>query len=119
MIERLSENNEEAISQALTTCRRIVDSFAKHIFPPTDETITIGGNELNLKENNVLNRINAYVYNNCESESRKKRIRQNISNLYSRVSTGVHSDVDADEARNLFFNVYLILGEILTFKKEN
>jgi hypothetical protein len=36
--------------------------------------------------------------------------------LYDRVSTGVHSDVDAQEAINLFFNTYLLLGEILTLK---
>ncbi len=51
VIARLSEGDTEAISQALTTCRRIIDSFADHIFPPTDETITIGGNELSLNVN--------------------------------------------------------------------
>lgn len=118
VIARLSEREPESISQALTTCRRIIDSFADHIFPPTDETFNIGGNELSLKANNVLNRINVYVYKHSDSSSRKTKIRQNISNLYSRVSTGVHSDVDFKEAKNIFFNVYLILGEILTLKNE-
>lgn len=118
-IARLAEKDSEAISQALTTCRRIIDSFADHIFPAQEKTINIGGNEISLKQNNVLNRINAYVFQNSESSSRKKKIKQNLSNLYARVSTGVHSEVDEKEARNLFFNVYLILGEILTLKKEN
>lgn len=116
VVARLSENDKESISQALTTCRRIIDNFANKIFPPTEETINIGGNELSLKENNVLNRINAYVHQNCESSNRKKKIRQNLANLYSRVSTGVHVDVDSKEAKNLFLNVYLLLGEILTLK---
>lgn len=116
VVARLSENDKESISQALTTCRRIIDNFANKIFPPTEETINIGGNELSLKENNVLNRINAYVHLNCESSNRKKKIRQNLANLYSRVSTGVHVDVDSKEAKNLFLNVYLLLGEILTLK---
>jgi len=47
----------------------------------------------------------------------EKKLKQNLTNLYSRVSSGVHSDVDYKEAKNLFLNVYLLLGEILTLKK--
>lgn len=117
VIARLSDSDKESISQALTTCRRVIDSFANNIYPSSDETINIGGNELSLKADKVLNRLNAFVHQNSSSESRKNRIRQNLKNLYDRVSAGVHSDVDAQEAKNLFFNVYLILGEILTLKK--
>jgi hypothetical protein len=117
VVARLSESDPESISQALTTCRRIIDSFANHIFPASEETFNIGGNELSLKENNVLNRINVFIHQNCESTNRRKKLKQNLTNLYSRVSSGVHSDVDYKEAKNLFLNVYLILGEILTLKK--
>jgi len=114
VIARLSDGDRESISHALTTCRRIIDSFADHIFPPIDETINVGGKEISLKADKVINRITTYVYNNCKSESRRTKIKQNLENLYKRVSAGVHSDVDTQEARNIFFNVYLILGEILT-----
>ena len=117
VIARLSDSDKESISQALTTCRRVIDSFANNIFPPSEETINIGGNEISLTVDKVLNRLNAFVHKNSNSESRKNRIRQNLKNLYDRVSAGVHTDVDAQEAKNLFFNVYLILGEILTLKK--
>ncbi|MEW4511711.1 hypothetical protein, partial [Vibrio cholerae] len=46
VMERLSSGNAEAISHALTTCRRVIESFADSIFPASDETINIGGNEL-------------------------------------------------------------------------
>jgi hypothetical protein len=117
VINRLSEGDNESISQALMTCRRIIDSFANHIFPATDDTIDIGGNTLSLKQDKVLNRLNAYIHQNINSDSRKKKLRQNLSNLYERVSAGVHSDVDAHEAKSLFFNTYLLLGELLTLKK--
>lgn len=117
VIARLSDSDKESISQALSTCRRIIDSFANHIMPPSDETINVGGNELSLKADKTLNRLNAFVHLNSNSDSRKKKIRQNLQNLYERVSAGIHSDVDAQEARNLFFNVYLVLGEIITLKK--
>ena len=117
VVARLSDGDTESISQALTTCRRIIDSFANHIFPASEETYNIGGNDLSLKESNVLNRVNVFIHQNCESNNRRKKLKQNLTNLYSRVSSGVHSDVDYKEAKNLFLNVYLILGEILTLKK--
>lgn len=113
VMARLAERDNEAISQALTTVRRIIDSFADSMFPPTEETINIGGNELSLGANRHQNRINAYVHQRTESKSRKTKIRQNLSNLYDRVSTGVHNDVTTEEARALFLNTYLLLGEVL------
>ncbi|MDA2705027.1 hypothetical protein PDR95_25485 [Bacillus cereus] len=116
VIDRLSDGDPESISQSLTTCRRIIDSFADKIFPPSDQTIEIGGNTLSLKADKVQNRINAFVYQNCESTSRKKKIRQSLSNLYDRVSTGVHKDVDVQEAKSLFLETYLLVGEVLSLK---
>lgn len=113
VMNRLAEEDQEAISQALTTCRRVIDSFADAIYPPSEETIEIGGNQLSLTANKHQNRINAYIHQRIESNTRKKRFRQNLSNLYDRVSTGVHNDVTAEEARALFLNTYLIIGEIL------
>lgn len=113
VMSRLSEGDQESISQALTTVRRIIDSFADSIFPPTDETISMGGNDVSLGANRHQNRINAFVHQRIESKSRKTKVRQNLANLYDRVSNGVHNDVTAEEARALFLNTYLLLGEVL------
>ena len=113
VMSRLAEGDQEAISQALTTCRRVIDSFADAIYPPTDHTVKIGDNELSLGANRHQNRISAYIHEKTDSTTRKKRFRQNLSNLYDRVSTGVHDDVTAEEARALFLNTYLVIGEIL------
>jgi hypothetical protein len=113
VMSRLADGDGEAISQALTTVRRIIDSFADSIFPPSDGAIKMGDNDVSLGANRHQNRINAYVYQRIESKSRKTKIRQNLSNLYGRVSTGVHNDVSAEEASSLFLNTYLLLGEVL------
>ena len=73
----------------------------------------MGGNVLKLDAGKHQNRINAYIHTKTESQSRKQRLRQNLSNLFDRVSTGVHSDVGTEEARALFLNTYLFLGEVL------
>lgn len=111
--DRLKEGNKEAISQALTTCRRIIDNFADEIFPPRNDIFQINDKDLSLKADKTLNRINVFVYQNCESKSRQKKIGQNLLNLYNRLSAGVHDEVDIEEARALFLNTYLILGEVL------
>jgi hypothetical protein len=113
VMSRLSEGDPEAVSQALTTCRRIIESFADSIFPPSEETMELGGNQVTLGASKYQNRINAYVALRTTSASRRQRIRQNLSNLYDRLSTGVHSDVSAAEAQSLFLNTYLLLGEVL------
>lgn len=117
VVNRLSENEEESISQALTTIRRIIDSFADSIYAPSNGTYTIGGITLSLGASNHLNRLNVFVHERVESKSRKDKIRQNLSNLYGRVSAGVHSDVTLEEAKSLFLNCYLVLGEILHIAK--
>jgi AbiTii len=113
VIDRLSEGSEEGVSQALSTCRRILEAFADAIYPPTDATIELGGNTLKLDASKHQNRINAYIAGKTESVSRRQKLRQNLSNLFDRVSTGVHRDVTAEEAYSLFLNTYLFLGEVL------
>ncbi|MET4173876.1 hypothetical protein ABIB99_004976 [Bradyrhizobium sp. LA6.1] len=113
VVNRLNEKDEEGISQALATCRRILEAFADAIFPPTDSTIELNGNTLKLDASKHQNRINAYIAGITTSSSRRQRLRQNLSNLFDRVSTGVHKDVTTEEAFSLFLNTYLFLGEVL------
>jgi hypothetical protein len=113
VIDRLREGDPESVSQALTTCRRILESFADAIYPPTEATIDINGNTLSLDASKQQNRISAYIADRTKSASRRKRLRQNLANMFDRVSTGVHNDVTAEEAMSLFLNVYLFLGEVL------
>jgi len=119
IINRLSENDEEGVSQALVTCRRIIESFADAIYPPTDAVLDLGGgNVLKLDASKHQNRINAFIHERTDSKSRKMKLRQNLSNLFDRVSTGVHKDVTSEEAYSLFLNVYLFLGEVLHIAKQ-
>ncbi|TYQ29418.1 hypothetical protein PseudUWO311_00540 [Pseudanabaena sp. UWO311] len=118
IFERLSNGESEAVSHALTTCRRIIDSFADSISPPSEEAIEIDGNTLKLDAAKHQNRINAYIHVKTDSKSRKQKLRQTLSNLYGRVSSGVHSDVSVDEAKALFLEVYLFLGEVLSLENK-
>jgi hypothetical protein len=109
---RLTEGDEEAVSQALTTCRRIIDGFADAVLPPRAEPIVEAGNTIELGADKTLNRINVYVAERTSSDSRRDRMRRTLGDLYKRVNAGVHSDVTRDEAMSLFLQTYLLLGEI-------
>ena len=117
VVDRLREGHTEAISQALTTCRRIIEGFADAINPPSSGTAELGGNTLKLDASKHLNRINVHISKITESSSRRVRLRQNLSNLYDRVCVGVHNDVTVEEAYSLFLNTYLFLGEALILGK--
>lgn len=110
--ERLATGDAEAISHAMTTCRRIMDAFADTVYPPRDEPATVDGREINLGASNHLNRLNAYVSDRCLSTSRRDRLRKTLRELYGRVSAGIHDAVTAEEARALFIQTYVTVGEI-------
>jgi hypothetical protein len=112
--ERLQSGEGEAVSQAMNTCRRLIDAVADHVFVARDEAYELNGQQLAVKQNNVLNRINAFVHAIGVRGGRADRIRRSLSDIYGRVSTGVHSDVNSHEARYLFLGTYVLLGEILT-----
>lgn len=116
--DRLREGTPEGVSQGLNTCRRIIDTFADTIYPPRKETTQLGGNTLNLDASHHQNRINVYISERVSSKSRCKRLRQSLDNLYSRISTGVHSEVSAPEAQALVLSTYLFLGEVLNLDIE-
>jgi hypothetical protein len=114
VFERLRNGDAEAISHAMTSCRRIIDSFADSVFPARSEPVSVRGQELDCGADRTKNRIRAFVASKVASQSRYERINKNLGSLYDRVSMGVHVDVTTDEAQALVLNTYLLLGEIVS-----
>lgn len=112
--DRLRDGDPESVSQALTTCRRLIDSCADHLFPAQTELYVIGEQPLKVGQQNVLNRIQAYTHKCGVSQKRRDRLRRTFSDLYDRCSAGAHAEVAVDEARFVFLQTYIALGELLT-----
>ncbi|MFD3334665.1 hypothetical protein ACFWV1_18705 [Streptomyces sp. NPDC058700] len=113
--DRLRDGDSESVSQALTTCRRLIDSCADYVFPARDEQYTIGdGVTLRVGPQQVLNRLQAHTHVRGASKNRRDRLRRTLSDLYERCSAGTHAEVPVDEARFVFLQTYIVLGEILT-----
>lgn len=113
--DRLRQGDPESVSQALTTCRRLIDSCADHLFPAQEELYEMGNDGATLKvgQQNVLNRLQAYVHKQGISKSRRDRLRRTLSDLYERCSAGTHAEVSVEEARFVFLQTYVALGEVL------
>jgi len=112
--DRLAAGDQEAVSQALSTCRRVIDAFADAVYPPRDQAVIINGNELKVGSENTLNRITVYLHERCPSASRSERLRRSIRGIHERVCAGIHADVTLDEGKSLFLQTYITLGEILS-----
>ncbi len=112
--ERLRTGDIEAISHAMTTCRRLIDATADAVCPATEEVGEIDGQPVATTRSHVLNRLNLYAYKSGATKGRRDRLRRALSDIYSRVSKGVHEDVTPMEARFIFLQTYLTLGELVT-----
>jgi hypothetical protein len=98
----------------MTTCRRLIDTTADAISPATGDTAEIDGQQVSTTKGNVLNRLNLYAYMSGASKGRRDRPRRSLADIYGRVSKGVHEDVTPMEARFIFLQTYLTLGELVT-----
>lgn len=112
--DRLRDGDPESVSQGLTSCRRLIDACADHVFPARDEPYVIGEQPLSVGASNVLNRLQAFCHSVGLPKSRRDRLRVTLKQLYSRCSAGTHAEVTVQEARFVFLQTYVVLGEILT-----
>lgn len=117
--DRLRDGDAESVSQGLTSCRRLIDSVADHLFPSADSDYDLGdGARIKIGQQNVLNRLQAYCHKEGLSKSRRDRLRKTLTELYGRCSAGTHAEVDVQEARYVFLQTYVVLGEMLTLGAE-
>lgn len=93
----------------------MIDSCADYVFPAREEHYAIGEEAtLRVGPQQVLNRLQAHTHAVGGSKSRRDRLRRTVSDLYDRCSAGTHAEVTVEEARFIFLQTYIVLGEILT-----
>jgi hypothetical protein len=115
VLDRLNAGDPEAVSGAMNTSRRLIDAVANALFEPRDEPYRISAErEISVASGNTLNRLQAYAHASGASKGRRDRLRRTLGDLYDRVSTGVHDDVTVEEARFIFLQTYVVIGEFLS-----
>lgn len=118
MFKSVSSNNQEELSQSLTTCRRFIESLADVLYPATDEKI----NGRSLGQQNYINRIWAFMDKSITSASNKEMAKAHVDYLgvwlqrtHKISNKGVHTDVTKLEATKAVLHIYLMLGDILNY----
>jgi len=107
----------EELSQAITTCRRILKAVVDHVFPPTGETAS-GGQSLD--DAHHRNRLLEFITQRSNSSSHRALATAMVSGLYDRfkavdtlTNKAVHAEMALEIANLCSLNTYIVCGEVL------
>ena len=114
----ISSDNKEEWSQALTTCRRLLENLADNLYPANNKVI----NNRTFKQNQYINRLWQFMHEAIQSDTNKDLAKAHIDYLGSWLQTnntatnkGVHSEVNQIEATKFVFHIYLMLADLLEY----
>jgi hypothetical protein len=124
--DNLRSENPEDWSNAVHSCRRILQDLADAVFPATDRTRTkvVDGREItiHLREQHFINRILAFVEGSTSSGRFQEIVGSQLAFLGDRLEAvfraaqkGSHATIVArEEADRYVVYTYLIVGDILS-----
>lgn len=108
----------EELSQAITTCRRILKAVVDHVLPPQEKPSDTGHI---LDDARHRNRLFEFTKRAIQSKSDNKLTDVMIAGLYERfvavdtmTNKGVHAAVAFEAANLCALNTYIICGEIIS-----
>ncbi|OBB90717.1 hypothetical protein [Mycobacterium sp. 852002-40037_SCH5390672] len=119
--ERVSSNDDEAISHALTSCRRMIKSLADSLYPATNEEIVgTDGVPRKMTDDAYKNRLLKFVQDNIGKHKSGAVLQAVIGDLGNRLgaldalaSKGVHAKPTLEEAHTCVLQTYLLAGDLL------
>lgn len=118
---RISTNSPEEWSQALTSCRRLLESLADKLYPPRDELV----NGRSVNQPNYINRLWAYMDSSIKSDSNRELAKSHVDLLgkhlektYKVTNKAVHAEITRLESIKTVFHLYLTIADILEYVGE-
>ena len=123
--DNLQSENQEDWSNAVHSCRRILQDLADGVFPPTSDRVRkIAGKQKTIKlgKDNYINRIMAFVEDRSDSKRFQDIVGSHLSFLGNRLDSvlqalqkGSHDViVTRDEADRYVVYTYLVVGDVLS-----
>jgi hypothetical protein len=114
----VSSSKNEEWSQALTTCRRLLEGIADELFPANGEPVK--GRILG--QTQYVNRLWAFMDKAIESESNRDLAKAHVDFLGSWLektnkitNKGVHAEVGQLESVKAVFHTYLVVADLLEY----
>lgn len=126
--DNLKSENTEDWSNAVHSCRRILEDLANVVYPPTeDKKIEIEGNEkiIKLDSTHYMNRIMEFIIGISKSKSftsivgsQLQYLEDRLYSTYEASNKGTHTTiVSKEEANRIVIYTYLLIGDILSLKE--
>lgn len=123
--ENLLSENTEDWSNAVHSCRRILQNMADAVFPAQADIKKDNGNgkfiTIKLGTDNYINRIIAFIESKSDSGrfdaivgSHLKFIGERLDSVFEAAQKGSHATVDKEEADRYVVYTYLVVGDILS-----
>ena len=125
--ENLKSDNHEDWSNAVHSCRRILEDLADAVFPPSDTDRTTtgeGGKQKTIKlgKTNYINRLLAFVQDRNSSERFEQIVGSHLNFLHDRLEAthlaaqkGSHATIlSREEADRYVVYTYMVVGDILS-----
>jgi hypothetical protein len=121
---RVLEGDDEARSQALTSCRRILKSLADYLYPATAESVEgFDGVAHKLTDDRFVARIIQFTYEQTKGHASGELLKASIESLTFRIerlndlaSKGVHASVTQAEVEQTVIQTYLAVGDLLRLR---
>ena len=129
--DKITSDNPEVYSQAVTTCRRLFQNTAEELFNRyfpdySDSTYkTKSGKFIDISGNHYINKLSA-VIEKLQSKSAAKSAAGSsilytldwIDNLNSLQCEGVHAKITRQDAMQCIIHTYICLGDILNLQDD-
>ena len=122
--DNLRSANPEDWSNAVHSCRRILQDLADALFPAQAESRVAGnGHEINLGADNYINRLACFAEDHSSSPRFKEIVGSHLSFLGDRLDAvfkaaqkGSHSSVTRDEANRYVIYTYMLVADLLSLR---
>ncbi|MGB6328254.1 MAG: hypothetical protein WBF48_04965 [Halarcobacter sp.] len=121
----LSENDEDW-SNAVHSCRRILQDLADEIYPAREPKELPSGRKINLGVEQYINRLITYIEEHSESGRFEEIVGSNLSymgerldSIFNATQKGSHKVISTqEEADRYVIYTYLLVGDILRLKTD-
>jgi hypothetical protein len=117
----LRSENPEDWSNAVHSCRRILQDLADAVFPArTEVRVTSEGKQIKLGSENYINRLVCFAEDNSSSKrftalvgSHLRFLGDRLDSIFAAAQKGSHATVGRYEANRCVVYTYMVVGDIL------
>lgn len=113
------------LQQISFACRTVLNDFSDSVYPTTKEKVKGFDDKPHpLADENHINRIIQFTYENIDSDFNKKFMKSNLEylynflrNIYELTNVGTHTEREKEHAKRCVIYTYLAIGDVINLTK--